>query len=172
MKNLKMACCFTGHRPAKLPWRYDESNTACKKLKKELAFWITKLIEFGVTDFYTGMAMGVDIWAAEIVLGLKKKYRDRTIRLTAVIPFEGQQNKWTGEWKKRYSDILKAADSKIVLQQQYTRGCLHARNRYMVDNSSFIIAVFNGEEGGTKYTIEYAQKKQLRIKIIDPQQFI
>lgn len=169
---LKMACCFTGHRPAKLAWGYDESNTACKKLKKELAFWITKLIEFGVTDFYTGMAMGVDIWAAEIILNLKKEYQNREIKLIAVIPFEGQQSKWTDEWKKRYSDILKAADSKIVLQQQYTRGCLHARNRYMVDNSSFIIAVFNGEEGGTKYTIDYAKKKGLRIKILDPREYM
>lgn len=170
MKDMK-SCCFTGHRPAKLPWGYDEENAACSKLKDELALWITKLIEFGVNKFYTGMAMGTDIWAAELVLAMKKKYPDKNINLIAAIPYEGQTNKWSEDWKKRYTDILNQADKKVLLQKQYTRGCLHARNRYMVDNSSFIIAVFNGEEGGTKYTIDYAKKQGLRIKILDPREY-
>ena len=149
MKDMK-SCCFTGHRPAKLPWGYDEENTACAKLKDELSLWITKLIEFGVNKFYTGMAMGTDIWAAEIVLAMKKKYPDKNINLIAAIPYEGQTNSWSDDWKKRYADVLNHVDKKVLLQKQYTRGCLHARNRYMVDNSSFIIAVLNGEEGGTK----------------------
>lgn len=170
MKDMK-SCCFTGHRPAKLPWGYDEENAACAKLKDELSIWITKLIEFGVNKFYTGMAMGTDIWAAEIVLAMKKKYPDKNINLIAAIPYEGQTNKWSEDWKKRYADILDQADEKVLLQKQYTRGCLHARNRYMVDNSSFIIAVFNGEEGGAKYTIDYAKKQGLRIKILDPREY-
>lgn len=170
MKDMK-SCCFTGHRPAKLPWGYDEENAACAKLKDELSLWITKLIEFWVNKFYTGMAMGTDIWAAEIVLAMKKKYPDKNINLIAAIPYEGQTNKWSEDWKKRYADILDQADEKALLQKQYTRGCLHARNRYMVDNSSFIIVVFNGEEGGTKYTIDYARKQGLRIKILDPREY-
>lgn len=170
MKDMK-SCCFTGHRPAKLPWGYDEENTACAKLKDELSLWITKLIEFGVNKFYTRMAMGTDIWAAEIVLAMKKKYPNKNINLIAAIPYEGQTNNWSEDWKKRYADILNLADEKVLLQKQYTRGCLHARNRYMVDNSSFIIAVFNGEEGGTKYTIDYAKKQGLRIKILDPREY-
>lgn len=170
MKDMK-SCCFTGHRPTKLPWGYDEENAACAKLKDELSLWITKLIEFGVNRFYTGMAMGTDIWAAEIVLAMKKKYPNKNINLITVIPYEGQTNNWSDDWKKRYADILNQADEKVLLQKHYTRGCLHARNRYMVDNSSFIIAVFNGEEGGTKYTIDYARKQGLRIKILDPREY-
>ena len=164
----KRICCFTGHRPDKLPWGYNESDPACEKLKETLEYWIVKLIEYGVIRFYTGMAMGVDIWAAEIVLRMKDQYPDNDIKLIAAIPYANQTAKWNDEWKTRYNDILEQADEKILLQEEYTRGCLHARNRYMVDNSSFIIAVYNGEEGGTKYTIDYATKKGLRIKIIDP----
>ena len=90
--------------------------------------------------------------------------------MIAAIPYANQTAKWNDEWKARYNDILEQADEKILLQEEYTRGCLHARNRYMVDNSSFMIAVYNGEEGGTKYTIDYATKKGLRIKIIDPRE--
>ena len=102
---------------------------------------------------------------------MKKKYPDKNINLIAVIPYEGQTNNWSDDWKHRYADILNQADEKVLLQKHYTRGCLHARNRYMVDNSSFIIAVFNGEEGGTKYTIDYARKQGLRIKILDPREY-
>lgn len=169
---LKMSCCFTGHRPEKLAWKKDEYDEACLRLKKELLLYITKLIELGVCRFYTGMAMGVDIWAAEIVLDMKNKYRDKNIQLIATIPYEEQAKNWTDEWKERYTNVLEFADKIILLQEQYTRGCFYARNRYMVDNSSFVIVVFNGEEGGTKYTIDYAKKKGLRIKILDPREYV
>ena len=43
------------------------------------------------------------------------------------------------------------------------------RNRFMINNSSFVIALFNGKSGGTKKTLEYAQKQELRVVIIDVQ---
>jgi len=101
---------------------------------------------------------------------MKTKYPDKDIRLIAAIPYAKQTAKWSDDWKDRYNRILELADEKILLQETYTKGCLHARNRYMVDNSSFIIAVYNGEGGGTKYTIDYAKKKGLRIKILDPRE--
>ena len=33
----EQTCCFTGHRPEKLPWRYDESDPRCVELKGRLA---------------------------------------------------------------------------------------------------------------------------------------
>ena len=170
--NLKMACCFTGHRPNKLPWGYDENIEACVRLKNDLALWITKLIDFGINKFYTGMAMGADIWAAEIILDIKKQYPHKDIQLLATIPYQGQEEMWSYEWRKRYENILEKANERLVLFKQYATGCFYARNRYMVDNSSFVIAVFSGEEGGTKYTIDYAVKKGLRVKILDPRQYL
>lgn len=42
------------------------------------------------------------------------------------------------------------------------------RNNYMVNNSSKMIALFNGLPGGTKKTIEYAKQQGLKIVIIKP----
>ena len=53
-------CAFTGHRPAKFPWKYDEKAPRCVELKAVLAHQIDKLAAAGVTDFFTGMALGVD----------------------------------------------------------------------------------------------------------------
>ena len=52
---------------------------------------IVALIEnVGVTHFITGMALGVDIYAAEIVLDLKSKYPHITLELSLIHIFSGQ----------------------------------------------------------------------------------
>ena len=65
-------CAFTGHRPQNLPFGFNEEDERCIDLKKTLREQIINLIENeGVTHFISGMAIGVDMYAAEIVLGLK-----------------------------------------------------------------------------------------------------
>jgi len=164
----KYTCCFTGHRPQKLPWGYDEEWEDCIRLKLKLACEIEAMRRKGVTTFISGMAIGVDMWAAEIVLDLKRAYPQDAIRLVAAIPFEGQANKWSNEYRERYFDILAQADEEITVHTHYTQSCMHERNRYMVDNSAHMIAVFNGEKGGTANTLKYAEAKGLNIVIINP----
>lgn len=45
---------------------------------------------------------------------------------------------------------------------------MHERNRYMVTNSSLMIALYNGLPGGTQKTIEFAREQGLEIIIIKP----
>lgn len=61
---IEHCCAFTGHRPKKFPWGYNEADIRCLTIKKELASQIAKLIDNGCTDFFSGMAEGTDIWAA------------------------------------------------------------------------------------------------------------
>ena len=56
--------CFTGHRPEKLT-RPDSI------IKEELETQICQAIADGLSVFISGMARGVDIWAAQIVLKLR-----------------------------------------------------------------------------------------------------
>lgn len=58
-------CCFTGHRPEKL-------NRPEHEIKLELNKEICRALEDNFTVFISGMARGVYIWAAEIVLQLRK----------------------------------------------------------------------------------------------------
>ena len=64
---------FTGYRPEKLPF-FGEDDPLCIDMKKRLSVQIQSLIADGADEFYSGMALGVDTWAAEIVLELKKLY--------------------------------------------------------------------------------------------------
>ena len=150
-------CCFTGHRPEKLQLSEKE---VCSALEREIRF----AIESGFQTFITGMARGVDIWAAEIVIRLRKE--GFPIRLIAAVPCEGFETCWSREWQKRYHSVLKAADLVRVLSQEYDRYCLQRRNEWMVNHSARVIAVFNGERGGTKNTIDYAEKHGVPVIII------
>ncbi len=161
-------CCFTGHRPNKLPFGCDEACMDCVRLRIRLAVEIEEMRQKGVTTFLTGMAQGVDIWGAEIVLDLKRAYADKPIYLVAVIPYKGQADRWTRTYRDRYDHILAAADDMVMLRPHYATGCLYERSRYMVDNAGHMIAVFDGKPGETKYTVDCARKKGLDVVIINP----
>ena len=162
-----MTCAFTGHRPQSLLFGFDESDKRCTSLKSVMRDQIVALIENeGVTHFITGMALGVDMYAAEIVLDLKSKYPH--ITLESAIPCETQVIKWSVASRERYYNIAAKCDKETMLQRKYTPDCMEKRNKYMVDNSNYILAVWNGSRGGTGSTVKYARSKGKLIIIIDP----
>ena len=141
--------CFTGYRPEKLT---RDKKSVMKELEEE----IRKAIAEGLNVFITGMARGVDIWAAQIVLKLRNEGLD--VKLICACPYEGFERKWSQEWQKAYQEILAAADFVKYVCNGYSPVCFQIRNEWMVDHSARGIAVFNGENGGTKNTIDYAIK--------------
>lgn len=107
-------CAFTGHRPQSLPFGFDESDKRCTSLKSVMRDQIVALIENeGVTHFITGMALGVDMYAAEIVLDLKSKYPH--ITLESAIPCETQAIKWSVASRERYYNIAAKCDKETML---------------------------------------------------------
>lgn len=163
-------CAFTGHRPQSLPFGFNEMDERCITLKQTLRAEIIRQIEEnGVTHFISGMAIGVDMYAAEIVLGLKSNYPGLT--LESAIPCETQAAKWTEEQRDRYYDIAARCDKETLIQTQYTADCMHKRNRYMVDQADYIIAVWDGRPSGTGKTVQYAQRQGKPIRVINPRTF-
>ncbi len=164
----EISCCFTGHRCAKLPWKYNEEDERCIKMKEQAKKEIENAIINGYKHFYTGMALGFDIICAEIVLELKEKYSK--IQLFCAIPCKNQTNGWSDIYKQRYNNILAKADKITeVSKSYYYNGCMEKRNKYMVTKSSLVIALFNGKAGGTKQTLTYALSKGLVVKVIKPE---
>ena len=163
----KIVCAFTGHRPKSFPWKYDEKARDCVQLKEVLAVQIKQLAEQGVTTWLTGMAQGVDLWAAGIVLDLKEK--NPALRLHCILPCEGQEVKWPVAEQERYRSILRQADEAICVNQEYHDGCMLERNRWLVEHSSVLLAVYNGTyRSGTGMTIRYAKQLGREVIVIDP----
>lgn len=159
--------CFTGHRSQKLPWRYHEDSERCKTMKATLRIEIEKAIQRGYKTFLCGMALGFDMICAETVLSLKKQYPE--IELIGALPCRNQDMKWQENDRERYRNLLSKLDGVRCIYDEYIGAeCMLERNRYMVNNSSLMIALYNGLRGGTKSTIDYAKKQGLEIVIIKP----
>ena len=149
--------CFTGHRPEKL-------SEAESVVRTKLEDAIRSSVEDGYFVFISGMARGVDIWAAEIVL--KEREHNSAIKLICASPYKGFEGSWSSDWQKRYNDIMNAADLVRFICPGYSRICFQIRNEWMVDHSARVIAVYNGEKGGTRNTIKYAKKHNVDIIMI------
>ena len=165
MDERALTCCFTGHRPMKLPWGMNEDDPRCLMLKAELAARLEGLYALGFRRFLCGMAIGCDMYFAEAVLALREQYPD--VRLKAVIPFGDQPGRWNEKQRRRYNSLIDRADKVTVLQIGYTSDCMMQRNRYMVDRSSVLLACYDGRPGGTMNTILYAERSGLRVILIE-----
>lgn len=156
---------FTGYRPEKLPF-FREDDPMCVDLKERLSEQIGIFIADGADEFYTGMALGVDTWAAEAVLEHKKTHSE--IKLIAVVPCPQQSNKWNAADKARYQAILKQCDKIMTISPSYTKDCMLKRNRALVELCDVLVAVYDGKRGGTEYTVNFAKNKGKKTVLIPP----
>lgn len=164
----KHTCCFTGHRPNKLPWGTDESDPRCFALKDLLARAVERAYEAGCRHFICGMARGSDLYFCQAALDLRNIHPEVTVE--AAIPCESQTDGWPSSDRQRHADLLEQCDFETMVQHTYDRGCMMRRNRYMVDRSCRIIAVYDGiPRGGTAQTLAYAMKHNLDTHILRPE---
>ena len=163
----KCACAFSGHRPKSFPWKYDETSPDCLLLKETLAREIEDLVTRGVSQFYTGLAEGVDTWAAQIVLDLRDK--KPALSVHCILPCRTQAQNWSTAAQICYQKLLERADSITYLSEEYYDGCMLDRNRYLIDHSDILLAVYNGTwRSGTGMTVRYAKKLGRKVILIDP----
>ena len=161
------SCSFTGHRPSKFPWKYNETDSRCVALKSALTEQIKLLTHAGVTQFLSGMAEAVDTWSALSVLALRE--RNPAIKLHCILPCRDQADRWSTPSQKLYHSILEQADSAVLVSREYHANCMLDRNRFMVDHASILLAVYNGEKrSGTAATMRYAHRMGREIIMIDP----
>ncbi len=144
--NKHYTCSFTGHR--KLDF------TTFTDLDNQLATTIRRLVQQGYTCFCSGGALGFDLLAAEAVIRLKEEFP--AIQLCMILPCRNQDRFWNDTQKAEYYAVLNNADEIIYTSDVYHQGCMFKRNRTLVDSSSHLLAYLDDENGGTKYTIDYA----------------
>lgn len=146
-------CCFTGHR--------DLPAWGQKELAAKLEDTIIALIDRGIRFYGAGGARGYDTLAAQTVLRLKERYPH--IRLILVLPCLTQTKGWPAADVKEYERIKALADKVVYTSQEYTKGCMHRRNRHLVDHSSVCVCYLTKKDGGTAYTVRYAKEHSLDI---------
>ena len=61
-------CCFSGHRPEKMPFAANANSYAFQQFRNALTRTIYDAIHSGYNHFITGMSRGMDLWAAQEVI--------------------------------------------------------------------------------------------------------
>ncbi len=146
-------CCFTGHRD------FERSATPLDRMVFEKI--TDNLIRYGYTTFIAGGALGFDTVAAEYIL--RRRAEGCAIRLELVLPCADQDCRWSPAQKRRYRRILEAADAVECLHESYVDGCMHERNRRMVDRSTACVAFCQQSTGGTASTVRYAAELGIAV---------
>ena len=166
----KSTCCFTGHRPQKLPWGAAESGPAFDAFYVHLERTIRNLVlHYDIHHFITGMALGSDLYAAEIVPKLEAQ--GYHVTLECAVPFPEQARSWSPEEQTRYQSILSMAHRHTLVQEHYSHGCYQRRNRYMVEQSGTVLAIWSGGPGGTAQAVRYALQQGRQLFVVNPRVF-
>jgi uncharacterized phage-like protein YoqJ len=157
--------CFSGHRPMNLPGNGRWVDNRTKIIKSMLYFKIYTSVQEGYINFITGLARGIDLWSAMIVLELQSQHPN--LSLICVKPTENHGENFKGEDRYMLDYALYHAAKIVCTSPYYHANCYKIRNQYMVDHSSKLIAVVNNYASGTGQTIKYAEKKGKVIEIIN-----
>ena len=148
-----VSACFTGHRAL--------TESQLRQAVEAITRTIKLLLPKGITHYYAGGAVGLDMAAAVTVLNLKQQIPNLT--LTMALPCRGHTQGWSRTDRALLSRILERADETVYVNDTYFRGCMQARNRYMVDHSSYCLAYLTTNRGGTFNTVRYAEKKGVPV---------
>ena len=115
----EMTCCFSGHRPVKLPWGLNENDPRCLALKAEITARLDGIYQAGYRRFICGMAIGCDMYFAEAVLALRKEHPD--VVLEAAVPCGTQPDRWNRAQRQRYNELLNSCNKVTMISVCYPR---------------------------------------------------
>lgn len=159
------ALCISGHRPEKFGFYPPDAAMLTKRLKSMLYLEMKDCLDGGYRTFIAGGSKGVDLWAAEIVIGWKNE--GLPVSLITVLPYRSYGKSYTGLDIYHFNRTLENSDEVEYVGEEYTKSCMFRRNEFMVDCSSRLIAVVKDYKSGTGQTIRYAGRKGIDIRLID-----
>ncbi len=166
------SCAITGHRPTRFKFGYKENMTGCKRLKKRLRDQFILLYGQGVRRFFVGGALGVDMWAGEILLRIKEMPGYSDLKLYIALPGEKQDQLWDKRSRERLAFLIRHSEECVIVGNGLTAEDYRRRNQYMVDHADVLVAVYDKDQAirsGTGMTVNYAHKKRrLPVILIHP----
>jgi uncharacterized phage-like protein YoqJ len=145
--------CGTGHRPDKLGGYTDEVFLGLVSLARSYICDVrTKTDEGKDIRIISGGALGWDQALAEAA------WREG-VPYTLALPFPGFEDRWPDKSKKYLAGLMfRSQRTHFVCESGYAGWKMQERNKWMVDNSDAVLALWNGSPGGTSNCVKYAEK--------------
>ncbi len=147
--DINTTCSFTGHRILKKDFSIEDVSIV-----------IDEVIKKGYKSFLVGMARGFDLKCVKVLVEKKEKH---DIEIIACMPCKDQNKYFKEKENQEFYEMLDFTDKQVYIQENYDKECMFLRNKYMVDNSSLLIAYYHYQRGGTHSTVTYAIKQDKEI---------
>ena len=138
----RKVAAFTGHRKKRLLCEGTDRQVPVSRIREEVADLVMYLYGQGYREFYSGMAEGFDMIAAEAVLQLREHHKD--MALVAAIPFRGQPAWFDPQDQLLYRELLGEADRVVMLSVR--EGGTYYTVRKAVERGRTVINLCTGEE--------------------------
>ncbi|WP_243290011.1 DUF1273 domain-containing protein [Bacillus sp. FJAT-47783] len=151
---------ITGYKPHELGI-FNYKEPAIKYIKKAIKKSVIPFVEEGLEWVVISGQVGVELWAAEVVLDLQEEYP--FLQLAILTPFLHQEKKWKDHHREYYEMILAQADLvESITKKEYENPVqFRLKNEFITSKTDGLLLVYDQEREGTpKYQLEVAKKKQ------------
>lgn len=160
----------TGYKPMELNI-FKEDDSRIQFIKATLEKRIREFLEEGLEWVIISGQMGVELWAADVVMDLQEEY---PVQLGVFPPFENQDSRWPEMLKEKYEELTMTADFFKPIYKGDYQGPYQFRTKdmWLIDKSDACLLLMDEElPGSTKYFYETLQKtaKDYPVFTITPQ---
>lgn len=138
---------------------FDDKNPSVRIIKKALEDRLRVLIDEGLEWVIVSGQLGVETWAAEVVLDLQEEFPQ--LKYAVLTPFLGQEEKWNEAKKEKYEMILEGADfHRSLTNRPYEAPWQFIeKNKFFLRNSDGMLIVYDEEtDGSPKFAKKEAER--------------
>lgn len=151
---------------------FDQKHPGIPYIKKALQRQLVPLIEEGLEWIILSGQLGVETWAAEVIMELQLEYPQ--LQYAIITPFLEQEKNWNETNKEKYEEILMNASYTASITKKPYEGPWQfiEKNKFFVRNSDGILLVYDDEKGGSpkyikKVADQFAEAHDYQIFTID-----
>jgi uncharacterized phage-like protein YoqJ len=153
---------------------YKDNHPGVNYIKKAIEKELIRLVDEGLIWVIVSGQTGVELWSAEVVLSLKRKFPQ--LKLAVMTPFLGQEENWKPEKKETYQRIIHQADFTTAISKQPYQGPWQfvQKNKFLLKKSDGLLILIDqdNENGSSRYLMQeaekYAQTSNYEIITITP----
>ncbi|RNF39128.1 SLOG family protein [Planococcus salinus] len=138
---------------------FDDKNPGIHYIKKALESRFRALLDEGLEWVILSGQLGVETWAAEVVLDMKEEFPD--FKYAILTPFLNQEKKWNETKQEKYEMLIAHADfHRSLTSKPYEAPWQFIeKNKFFLRNSDGILIVYDEEtDGSPKFIKQEAER--------------
>ncbi|KXH87078.1 SLOG family protein [Sporosarcina sp. HYO08] len=150
---------------------FDDKHPGIHYIKKAITARLIPLIEEGLEWVIISGQLGVETWAAEVVIDLQEQYPH--LQYAVITPFLEQEKNWNELKKENYERLVSLADFYTSLTKRPYEAPWQfiEKDKFLLRNSDGLLIVYDNENEGSpkfmkKMAETFAEQKDYEIMII------